>query len=60
VCSSASVGKLVSCIVDIGHTKTSVSCVDNGEIILGTRYYCCFFVFVSPFSSDVSHELVST
>jgi len=42
VCTSVSVGKLTSCIVDIGHTKTSISCVDNGEIILGTSFHMNF------------------
>eukprot|EP01126_Amoeba_proteus_P049336 TRINITY_DN5765_c0_g1_i6.p1 TRINITY_DN5765_c0_g1~~TRINITY_DN5765_c0_g1_i6.p1 ORF type:complete len:492 (-),score=104.05 TRINITY_DN5765_c0_g1_i6:139-1614(-) len=42
VCSSVAANKLTSCVVDVGHTKTSVSCVHGGQVIPGTSFHLLY------------------
>jgi len=42
VCASVGIGRQTACVVNIGHSKTSVSCVDEGDIIPGTSFHMNF------------------
>lgn len=39
VCCSIAANMLTACIVDLGHTKTSISCVKEGQLIPGTSFH---------------------
>eukprot|EP01124_Arcella_intermedia_P015453 TRINITY_DN21958_c0_g1_i2.p1 TRINITY_DN21958_c0_g1~~TRINITY_DN21958_c0_g1_i2.p1 ORF type:complete len:818 (+),score=212.03 TRINITY_DN21958_c0_g1_i2:365-2455(+) len=39
VCVGIGIGKQTACVVNVGHTKTTVACVDEGDVIPGTTYH---------------------